>query len=125
MKKDFSFYVMVKNFNTGEIENYDIIPTIYRFMYNDKGNFSTNFIVRDDNFNAIPIKTKDQLAEFVDNTLKYNFWAKCEWEFIVTDWPGREKVDDSRPIKVDVYDQVKPNINIIVDQLWNEIKDLL
>lgn len=59
---------------------------------------------------------------YVSSNLMYRFWAKCEWEFVAIDWPHLDMVKDSRPVKIDVYDQLKPNIDLIVDLVWNYIE---
>lgn len=123
MQKRFSFYAIVKDFNNGKVEQYDVMPVIYRKMYKDNGELSEDFYVYDTNFNRIPINSKEILHNFVKRELMYHFWARCEYEFIAIDWPYRNTIEDSRPIKIDVFDQVSPNIPIIVDLLWEEIKD--
>lgn len=123
MKKGFSFFAIVKNFNNGKLDKYDIMPVIYRRIYDKKGNLSKDFYIYDNDFNRISVNTKELLYDFVKNELRYHFWSKCEYEFVVIDWPNRDTIEESRPIKIDVYEQVEPNIPIIVDLLWEEIKD--
>ena len=41
---------------------------------------------------------------------------------IIIDWPHRNTIKDSRPLKVDVYDQLKPNMELIVDLVGNYIE---
>lgn len=130
MKKRFSFFILRKNFNNGEIESYDVMPTIYRNIYNVDGNFSENFYIYDNNYQKSNIDSKEKLYKFVDRVLKYYYWAKCEWEFISIDWPYRTECDENtniininRPVKIDAYKQLQPNINLIVDLLWEDIKN--
>lgn len=129
MKKGLSFYAMVKNFNNGEVEKYDIMPTLYSEIYDADGNISQNFCVYDSKFNRLPVDSIEKLYKFVDDKLRYHFWAKCEYEFIVIDWPYRTDCEDvinnNRAVKIDVYEQLKPNMHNIVNLLWEEIKDLL
>lgn len=129
MKKGLSFYAMVKNFNTGEVEKYDIMPTLYSEIYDEDGNISQKFCVYDSKFNRLPVDSIEKLYKFVDDKLRYHFWAKCEYEFIVIDWPYRTDCEDvinnNRAVKIDVYEQLKPNMHNIVNLLWEEIKDLL
>ena len=66
--------------------------------------------------------TKEQLAKRINSILMYWFWSKCEWEMIIIDWPYNDTIQKSRPYKVDVYDQIKPNIDIIVDLVWNYVE---
>ena len=41
---------------------------------------------------------------------------------IAIDWPYNDTIQKSRPIKIDVYAQLEPNIDIIVDLIWNYIE---
>lgn len=121
MKKRFSFYVMVKNFNTGKVESYDVMKSLYGSIFNQNGTLSkTNFFTYDKNYKKKPITTKSELKSFVDSHFRYCYWAKCEWEFIVRDWPS---FDEEKDVKVDVYQQLKPNLDLIVDMLWNQLKE--
>lgn len=124
MKKRFSFYVMMKDFNTGKIEYYDVMPSLYGSIFNQNGTLSkSKFYVYGKDYKMKPITTKSELKIFVDSHFRYCYWAKCEWEFIVRDWPSRKEKE--RDVKVDVYEQLKPNIDLIVDMLWNQIKEKL
>ncbi len=62
-------------------------------------------------------KTKEEFTKFVDSWAKYRFWARCEYEIILLDWPCK-RVEK----KIDVYQQIKMNIDIVVMILMNEIK---
>lgn len=57
----------------------------------------------------------------VQRWLKYYFWAKCEWEIILSSWP---KDDRAKKEKIDVYDQVMLNFDVFIDYLWQH-RDLL
>ena len=66
------------------------------------------------------------MEEFIKLELRYHFWGKCEWEFIAIDWPNRDTIDESRPVKIDVYEQqLEPNISVITDLVWNYIEPKL
>lgn len=88
--------------------------------------------------------TKEEFAEELKKELMYYFWSKCEYETVITPWPphinkkeldrlnaesesGKEKygrypnrlgVNVTEGEKIDVYDQVMLNYNILVDYLW-------
>ncbi len=122
--KNLSFYVLVKDINNGGLKPYDIMPTIYKKIY-DGNKLSKNFKIYK-NGKLIPIDSKELLNEFIENKLKYYYWAKCEYEFIVVDWPYiGELIKDNNPIKLDVYSQLVNNIPLLVDLIWDEIKSFI
>ena len=53
-------------------------------------------------------KSHDEFVEFVDDWCKYRYWSRCEYEIIVSCWPGQDVED-----KIDIYQQVKPNIDTV------------
>ena len=53
------------------------------------------------------------------------FWGNATWEFVAIDWPYRETIEESRPVKIDVYEQLKPNLPLIVDLVWDYIEPKL
>lgn len=59
----------------------------------------------------------EKFCEAVKSNLMYYYWAKCEWEVIISDWPPsvREPVE----IKVDVYDQVMMNWDKFIKYTWD------
>ena len=59
---------------------------------------------------------KDVFAAEVERWLKYYYWAKCEWEIILSSWPNDER---TKKEKIDVYDQVMLNFDVFIDYLWN------
>lgn len=126
MKKRFSFFILRKNFNTGEIEQYDIMPKLYSEIFDNEGHVLPNLSI----YGMTKVDSKEKFFGFVKSHMAYNYWAKCEWEYIAIDWPWRTECDENsdlininRPVKIDAYQQIMPNINIIVDLLWEEVKD--
>lgn len=59
--------------------------------------------------------TKEQWMEFVRQNGMYMFWSKCEYEIIVSQWPPTDKSS-----KVDVWQQIEPNLDLIVKLLMEE-----
>ena len=116
--KDFQFYVMYKTSFNGKMEHYDVIPGLLAATKSKK-----TFHTYDKDFNLKPITTKDELRTFIDRYFSYHYWAKCEWEFIATDWPNGD--GDGRPQKIDVYHQLEPNIDLITEIFWENLKDKL
>ena len=66
-------------------------------------------------------KDKDGFSSEVQRWLKYYYWAKCEWEIILSAWPNDESAQRE---KIDVYDQVMLNFDVFIDYLL-ENKHLL
>ena len=129
--KDLSFYVLIKNPNNGKIEPYNIMPAICNEIY-DGEKLSNKFCVYKYEHqptyhtSKFMVNSKELLKEFLTNTLKYYYWSKCDYEFIVTDWPDKnDSIKDNNPVKLDVYEQLVPNIPLLVDLLWNEVKPLI
>ena len=85
--------------------------------------------------------TKEAFAEKVDNLLRYCFWARCEYEIVITSWPTfiekneafrisdefakrdhyREVVNLDVGEKVDIYTQVKLNFDLFLNYLWENL----
>ena len=120
------FFALYKDFNSGKIEKYDVLNVIFNTIFTEKGTFNTrSFHYFDKKCNVLPVRTKEQLEEVIKLELRYHFWGKCEWEFIAIDWPNRDTIDESRPVKIDVYEQLEPNISVITDLVWNYIEPKL
>lgn len=120
------FFALYKDFNSGKIEKYDVLNVIFNTIFTEKGTFNTrSFHYFDKKCNVLPVRTKEQLEEFIKLELRYHFWGKCEWEFIAIDWPNRDTIEESRPVKIDVYEQLEPNISVITDLVWNYIEPKL
>jgi hypothetical protein len=96
------FNVCIFNSNTKKFEPYDIIP----------------FLI--DKYNSISKldrpRTRNEIKKFINKECKYQYWSRCEYEILLLDWPC-EKTKE----KIDIYDQVMMNIDIIVDLLMNEL----
>ena len=138
MNKEFKVLLMDINKNT--YEEYDILPYFRR-------EWTIRPFGRDEKYKKIPVTTKPQLREWVDVFAKYQFWSRCEYEFLMAQWPfcTRKINDDIRHyvkvnpdannekddiqlcniiikdmVKIDVYEQIRMNIDVIVDILYEE-----
>jgi len=137
-QKEFKVLLMDPNRNT--YEAYDILPYFRR-------EWKVNPFNRDKKYNDIPVKTKSQLKEWVKEWGRYQFRARCEYEFLMALWPfgtrrlkedikqflksnpDIDNIDDDRKLrniiiqdmeKIDAYEQIMMNIDIIVDILYDE-----
>ena len=114
------FNVLWWDFNKTEPTFYDVLP-YFRREY--------EFCKKE----ARPV-TKEQWKEFVERKGSYMFLSRAEYEIIVSPWPPRHEnivlrnfEDDTekivkRPIekKVDIWQQIEPNIDLIVRLLMEE-----
>ena len=101
--RDMTWYVYVKNFNGKRIEKFNIfnhagfmndVKDIYKKYKNDFNKFE----------------------EEIQMSLRYCYWAKCEWEIILQSWP---QCDDFHEEKIDVYDQVSLNWDVFIKYVWD------
>ena len=128
------------DFNRKKYEAYDVLPYFRNIWRGHRFNW-------DKDYNKIPVKTKVQLKEWIIDWARYQFWARCEYEFLMASWPfGSHSMteemkeflktnpdidnydDDLRfcniiirdMVKIDVYEQLMMNIDILVDILNDE-----
>lgn len=117
------FFAFCKDFNDGKIRNFDVLEPLFCRIFNSSGSINRKeFRTFGKGLSFDPVETKEQLKDFIDSHFRYHYWAKCEWEFLAVDWPNRDAVEDSRPVKIDVYEQLKPNLDMITDIVWNYIE---
>ena len=126
MKKEQpKFYALHKDFNDGKIKQYEVLGTVFNDIFTEKGTISKRKFTLFENNKIVPIRTKEQCSKFVRITLMNRFWGNATWEFVAIDWPYRETIEESRPVKIDVYEQLKPNLPLIVDLVWDYIEPKL
>ena len=139
MKKK-EFKVLLMDFNRKKYEAYDVLPYFRNIWRGHRFNW-------DKDYNKIPVKTKEQLKEWIIDWGRYQFWSRCEYEFLMADWPlgSRRLTEDMKEflktnpdidnyddnlkfcniiirdmVKIDVYEQLMMNIDILVDILYDE-----
>lgn len=100
------YFVYCKSFQ-GKLEKYEVLNGLLTKITEEHKSF----------------KEKELLAEYMKSYFMYRYWSKCEWEFIIVDWPYKDKVEDSNPIKIDVWDQIQLNFSVIIDLVWNYLKN--
>ena len=125
MKKERpKFYAMHKDFNDGEMKPYNVLSAVFEDILTPKDRLVSKYfyIIDRNNYKKVKIQTKEQCAEFVKDKLMYHFWGNATWEFVAIDWPYRNTIEESRPVKIDVYEQLEPNLPIIVDLVWNYLE---
>ena len=70
------FNVLDYNWNTKTIDKYDVLP-YFRDAWNDSIY----------NFDKENVHTKDNLKDWILRASKYQFWARCQYEFLIASWP--------------------------------------
>jgi hypothetical protein len=105
------FNVLIMNFNNKKIEPYNVLPYLRNVWKKKKFYYG-------DEFEKIEVNTKETLKKWIEQESRYNFWARCEYEFLVLPWPYNEERD--KPYKLDVFEQIMYNIDIITDILFDE-----
>lgn len=95
-----SFNVIVEDINARKFIPYDVMPYLI-----DKYKSAKN-----------KPKTFKECKEFIDNAARYMYWSRCEYEVVLQGWPnsGLQK-------KIDVYYQMKMNLDIITDLLMKDL----
>ena len=64
------------------------------------------------------IKEYDEFCEALHKDLRYYYWSKCEWEVLISEFVGSK---DSKPLKIDVYDQIMLNKDEFFRYVWNTL----
>lgn len=114
------YFVINWDFNRDEMEVYDVMPYLVGCWKTEKKkkhktwNYSFEHPCVDDD--TLMPQTFDEFKKFILNNALYQFWARCEYEIIVTGWPQQKKEK-----KIDVYDQIKMNIDVITKHFMDYI----
>lgn len=97
------FNVIVYNFNSKEFVSYNIMPYLID-RYNAKAKSDR------------PV-TFDEFRSFIKREGMSQWWSRCEYEVILSDWPpsGKEK-------KIDVWWQIEMNLDLITEILIDNVK---
>lgn len=103
--------VYIENFNKNCIEEYNIFDHDY-FWAGCQAAWNTARCFSEDTEEQQIVKFKDMVAYEV----VYYFWAKIEWEIILTTPISRNKFKDK---KIDVCSQIELNYEQCFKYLWN------
>ena len=97
-----SFYVIVYDINRKTFIPYDVIPYLKKCYYEatDKP------------------ETLEEFKNFVERQSMYQWWSRCEYEIILSDWPSQ-----CQQKKIDVHYQIMTNLDIVVKVLMESIND--
>lgn len=106
------FNVLLWNINHDDIEYYDIIPYLVECYKNLK---PKNKRYTSSSQYKIP-ETFDEFKKFIISESRYRFWARCEYEIVVTGFPASKKSK-----KIDAFDQIESNIDVITGIFMNYV----
>ena len=95
-----SFYVIIYNFNGDTFEPYDVMTYLIEEYKNAE----------------VKPSTIEEFKTFVEQKSRCQWWARCEYEIILSDWPGEKHSE-----KLDVYWQLMMNIDTVVEILMQNI----
>lgn len=98
----YEFNVLIWSFNKQHPEPYNVIPYFQREWYDEK--------------NKDRFRSFEDIKQFIDSKAKYQFWARCEYEIIIESWPVTKD-----QVKLDVYDQIKMNLDLITTVFMKSI----
>lgn len=96
------FNVIIYDINKKEFIQYDIIP-YFISCYNNISKSKRP-------------KTDEEIKKFIIAEGKYQFWSRCQYEIILSSWPGQDVQK-----KIDVFDQIMMNIDLITKVLIQSI----
>lgn len=95
------FNVIYFNFNAKKFQEYDIFPYLTD-RYKSEKEKPALF---------------EEFKQFIIDKSRYMWWARCEYEIILSDWPCL-KTDE----KWDIHKQVMMNIDVITKLFMEHIK---
>ena len=74
-----------------------------------------NFRERVEELLATPELTREEIEEEVRAAARWQFWSRCQYEFILLSWPTGEK---ETGYKMDVFEQLEMNWDRFIDYIW-------
>ena len=134
------FNVLLRDFNKKKPIFYDVLPYFTREWEERPYNW-------DKDYKEVLVKTKEELKKWIKDRSQYQFWSRCEYEFLIAKWPfgGRQLTEDMEKFIatnpdlkdykinidmcniitkdmdiIDVHEQIMMNIDIVTDILYDE-----
>lgn len=83
--------------------------------YNVFNNISFNKAVQEE-IMSVPELTFEFIEQRVKELAQWQFWSRCEYEFLVTGWPPSTH---DKPYKLDVYEQLRMNWDQFINYIYN------
>lgn len=75
------FNILLWDMTANTIKNYDVLPYLRECIYKEP-----------------EFHEYEDLKNFIDQSARSQFWSRCEYEILVSDWPKQQKT-----IKIDGY----------------------
>ena len=107
------YNVIIWECGRDHISYYDIMPYLKNCWKDEKKRkyktWNRDFSKKENekDYTKMP-ETFDEIKKFILCNSRYMFWARCEYEVIIQDWPCQKKSE-----KIDVYQQIKENIDVV------------
>lgn len=112
------FNILLHDFNTNRPEVYDIMPVIREKW--EECISSKNY--RGAWWPSGKPSDFEGFRQFVADVCKYRFWSKCEYEWLMLPWPpGNPEKAVSKAVKVDGWQQIEMNLDIITELFMKEV----
>ena len=96
------FNVIIEDINSRKFIPYDVIPYLVQCYYEEKDRPGTI----------------EEFKVFIERHSKYQWWSRCEYEIILSDWPSQ-----CQQKKIDVHYQVMTNLDAVTKVLMESIND--
>ena len=96
------FNVIIFDINDKKFKPYDVI----------------HYFVREYEAKKPDLITFDDYKQFINDMSMYHFWARCEYEILLQDWPCHSKT-----VKKDIHWQIQMNIDVITQIFKEEIEE--
>lgn len=106
-KKEKQFFVLEYDFNKRDIDKYDVMP-YFRAEW------------KAHQFDQKEVKTREDLKVWIKRASSYQFWSRCEYEFLMLPWPVNEEKWSNEAKKIDVHQQLMYNIEVLTDIMSEE-----
>ncbi len=90
------YLVYISDFNNGDIKTYNVYSHLG--FTNDMIELFLNDKITQD---------RNKCKEEVRKSLMYYFWAKCEWEVVITDWPPHITIDELERLNKEKEEYIK------------------
>jgi len=111
------FNVLNWDFNQDKLTYYDVLPYLRNCYKEQVKNAKKKSVQKSKELSEhykVP-ETLKEFKEFIKNKAMYQYWGRCEYEMILHGWPVQKN-----DYKLDIYEQIMMNIDIISEILYNE-----
>lgn len=104
------YYVFYMDFNTRKLVRFNILDGMSELI-------AKNIRTSVNSYNHI--SDRATLKSFLEREFMYHYWSKCEYEVGVLNLFAK---DIKESIKIDVWYQIEPNLDLITDYIIIKMK---